>query len=418
MDRAIQRRLWTRTRSAVLVLTAAGLVSLAFLARGLSTSTLHLDPDRLVISTVEREQFQEFTPVTGQVLPRDVFFLGSVEGGRVEELYAEEGDVVEKGQPILRLANTDLQLEILRREDLLAEQRNQLVDARLEGERQEDEARRRLAELEHEILKQRRIHERDASLNEAGLIPEIDFELSLAEKEFLQEQKELLIRQEENDRRFRQEQLKQVEEAVGRMAENLSLARQKLEKLTVRSPISGRLTSLDAELGESKAPGERIGQVDVLDDFKVRAEADQVYITRVGIGQTALIELDGESYELRVEKTYPEVQGGRFAVDLEFADRLRLPEGIKRGQTLHLRLMLGERAEVLTLDAGPFFQKTGGRWAYVVEPGGAFATRRPIILGRRTTDAYEVLDGLEPGDRVVTSSYDTLGEYERLVFEE
>ncbi|HSL83409.1 MAG TPA: biotin/lipoyl-binding protein, partial [Thermoanaerobaculia bacterium] len=243
MDRAIQRRFWTRGRSAVLVLTAAGLVSLAFLARGLSTSTLHVDPDRLVISTVEREEFQEFTPVTGQVLPRDVFFLGSVEGGRVEELYAEEGDVVEKGQPILRLANTDLQLEILRREDLLAEQRNQLVDARLEGERQEDEGRRRLAELEHEILKQRRIHERDAALNEAGLIPEIDFELSLAERDFLQEQKELLVRREENDRRFRQEQLKQVEEAVGRMEENLALAREKLEKLTVRSPIAGRLTS-------------------------------------------------------------------------------------------------------------------------------------------------------------------------------
>lgn len=416
MDRAIQRRFWTRRRSAVLILTAAGLVSLAFFARGLSTSTLHVDPDRLVISTVEREQFQEFTPVTGQVLPRDVFFLGSVEGGRVEELYAEEGDVVEKGQPILRLANTDLQLEILRREDLLAEQRNQLVDARLEGERQEDEARRRLAELEHEILKQRRIHERDAALNQAGLIPEIDFELSLAEKEFLQEQKQLLIRQEENDRRFRQEQLKQVEEAVGRMAENLALARQKLEKLTVRSPIAGRLTSLIAELGESKAPGERIGQVDVLDDFKVRAEADQVYINRVGIGQTALLELDGETYELGVEKTYPEVQGGRFAVDLEFAGRL--PAGIKRGQTLHLRLMLGERTEALTLDAGPFFQKTGGRWAYVVEPNGGFATRRPITLGRRTTDAYEVLDGLAPGDRVITSSYDTLGEYERLVFEE
>lgn len=415
MDRPVKRRFWTRSRAATAGLGAAGLLSLALLARGLGTPTLHVERDRLTISTVTFEEFQEFTPVAGRVLPRDVVFLGTVEGGRVEELFAEEGDVLEAGQPILRLANTDLQLEIMRREDLLAEQMNQLVDARLATEQQEYEARHRLAQLEHRILTQRRIHERDAALFAEGLTPEIDFELSQAEQEFLAEQKSILEAQEEHNRRFRQEQLAQVERSVERMRENLAVARQKLEKLTIRSPIAGRLTSLDAEIGDSKAPGERIGQADALDSFKVRAEVDQVYLSRVGLGQPASVELDGAPYELRVEKTYPEVQGGRFAVDMEFTES---PPGLRRGQTMQIRLKLGEEAEALTIHAGPFYQTTGGQWAYVLDPSGAFATRKAIVLGRRTTDAYEVLDGLEPEDRVVTSSYENLGEYERLVFED
>lgn len=416
MDRPVTRRFWTVRRAAVLGVCALAISSLALLARGLSTSSLEVESSRLSISTVDVRPFQEFTPVTGHVLPRRVFYLGTIEGGRVEELFAEEGDVVEVGQPILRLGNTDLQLEVLRRQDLLAEQINRLVDARLESERQGHESKRRLAELEHEILTQRRVHERDAALYREGLIAELDFELSEAEKAFLERRRSSLEAEEEHNRKFRLEQLQQVESGVARMRENLALARQKLEKLAVRSPVAGLLTALDAEIGESKAPGDRLGQVDVLDDFKVRAAVDEVYLSRVGPGQLAEFDLGGETYRLRVEKTYPEVDGGRFEVDLEFDDRL--PPGVQRGQTLHIRLMLGERAEALTIDAGPFFQQSGGRWAYVLDASGGFAERRPISLGRRNADFFEVLDGLEPGDRVVTSSYETLGTFERLVLDE
>ena len=374
---------------------------------------MNVNIERITIATVEKGVFQEFIPVIGNVLPIKTIYLDAMEGGRVENIFVEAGSMVHEGDKILKLANTNLLLDIMYREAQFFEQSNNLRNTRLAMEQHRLTLRRELVELDYQIQRQKRIYDRNTELAKKDLISQQEYEQAKDEYEYLLKRKELTLETQKQDAVFRQVQIEQLEASVQRMQTNLGMVKQKLESLVLRAPISGQLTSLHAEIGESKSPGERLGKIDVLEGFKVRAAIDEHYIARIEIGRTGAFDLAGTSYTLIVKKIYPEVREGRFEVDMEFDGAS--PQGMRRGQTLRIRLELGDLSEAVLLPRGGFYQKTGGQWVYVLEPSGAVATKRPIRLGRQNPQVFEVLEGLEPGEQVITSTYDGFGDIDRLI---
>jgi HlyD family secretion protein len=414
MDRKIEKKKWPPKKIAwIASVVIFVLLVVYFLGFKLSKSTLNVRTERITISTVERGPFQEFIPVMGNVLPIYQHYLDAAEGGRVEEIYLEAGTFVEKGDRILKLANTNLLLDIMWREAELFQQSNNLRNTRLSMEQYRLQLSQQLAEIENQLQQQRRTYERYQELVKDDLISRHEYELAKDQYEFLIKKKELTLESQKNDLEFRQSQIDALEASLQRMQDNLAIVKQKQENLTIRAPVSGHLTALDAELGEAKSQGQRLGQIDVLEGFKVRAAIDEHYIARVEKGRTGEFDFAGKSYQLIVKTIYPEVREGRFEVDLEFVGQE--PQDITRGQTLHIRLELGDISEAILLARGGFYQTTGGNWAYVVDESGAVATKRRIRLGRQNPQVYEVLEGLEPGERVITSSYENFGNMERLV---
>ena len=414
MDRKIKKKKWPPKRIAGLA--AVGLfvilVLYVFLFR-LSKSTLNVKTERITISTVTRGPFQEFIPIMGNVLPINTFYLNAVEGGRVEEIYLEAGTFVKEGDGILRLANTNLLLDIMWREAELFQQSNNLRNTRLSMEQYRLRLNQDLAEIENQLQQQKRTYERYKELVKDNLISKHEYELAKDQYDYLIKRKELTIESQKNDLEFRQGQIDALEASLKRMQDNLEIVKQKQENLTIRAPVSGHLTALDAEIGQSKSPGQPLGQIDVLEGFRVRAAIDEHYIARVETGRTGEFDFAGNSYGLIVKKIYPEVKDRRFEVDMEFVGGG--PEEITRGQTLHIRLELGDISEAILLPRGGFYQTTGGNWAYVVEESENVATKRKIRLGRQNPQVFEVLEGLGPGDRVITSSYESFGNMDRLV---
>jgi HlyD family secretion protein len=316
----------------------------------------------------------------------------------------------------LQLANTNLLLDIMYREALFFEQSNNLRNTRLSMEQSRLNLRQQLVQQEYQLLRLKRQYERGSELYKKGLISQQEFEQTKDEYEYYAKQKALATESFRQDSLFRDIQIQQLEASLERMQNNLEVAKQKLENLTITAPIAGQLTSLNAEnIGESKSPGERLGQIDVLEGFKVRAGIDEHYLPRINLGQTGEFDFAGSTYELITKKVFPEIRDGRFDVDLEFVGAA--PKGIRRGQTLHIRLELGDLTEAVLLPRGGFYQKTGGQWVYVVDESGSMAGKRTIKLGRQNPQVFEVLEGLEPGERVVTSSYDTFGDNDKLVLE-
>ena len=414
MDRKIEKKKWPPKRIAGFA--AVGLfviLVLYFFIFRLSKSTLNVKTERITISTVTRGPFQEFIPIMGNVLPINTFYLNAVEGGRVEEIYLEAGTFVKKGDGILRLANTNLLLDIMWREAELFQQSNNLRNTRLSMEQYRLGLNQELAEIENQLQQQKRTYERYKELVKDNLISKHEFELAKDQYGYLIKRRELTIESQKNDLEFRQGQIDALEASLKRMQNNLAIVKQKQENLTIRAPVSGHLTALDAEIGQSKSPGQPLGQIDVLEGFRVRAAIDEHYIARVETGRKGEFDFAGESYGLIVKKIYPEVKDRRFEVDMEFVDRG--PEDITRGQTLHIRLELGDISEAILLPRGGFYQTTGGNWAYVVEGSENIATKRKIKIGRQNPQVFEVLEGLGPGDRVITSSYESFGNMDRLV---
>lgn len=414
MDRKIEKKKWPPKRIAGLA--AVGLfvilVLYVFLFR-LSKSTLNVKTERITISTVTRGPFQEFIPIMGNVLPINTFYLNAVEGGRVEEIYLEAGTLVKEGDGILRLANTNLLLDIMWREAELFQQSNNLRNTRLSMEQYRLRLNQDLAEVNNQLRQQKRTYERYTELVKDNLISKHEYELAQDQYEYLIKKKELTIESQRNDLEFRRGQIDALEASLQRMQDNLEIVKQKQDNLTIKAPVSGHLTALNAEIGQSKSPGQPLGQIDVLEGFKVRAAIDEHYIARIETGRTGEFDFAGKSYGLVVKKIYPEVIEGRFEVDMEFVDAG--PEGITRGQTLHIRLELGDISEAILLPRGGFYQTTGGNWAYVVDESENVATKRKIRLGRQNPQVFEVLEGLGPGDRVITSSYESFGNMDRLV---
>lgn len=392
----------------VLVLVAAAVVLLS----GTGTSRLNVETDRLTVATVERGTFLEFIPVSGSVLPIKTIYLDAPEGGRVEQVYVEEGALVHAGDPILRLANANLQLETINREAQLLEQINSMHSIRLTMEQNMLNLRSQLLDLETQITDQERQYRHNVELARGQYVSDEELQRSKNAYETLLKRQAIAQETYRKDSALRTTQIRQLENSAETMQRNLGVMRQILDALLVRAPADGQLTALDAEIGEFKTSAQRLGQIDITSAYKVRAEIDEHYIARVQTGQKGQADIAGKTYTLTVKKVFPQVQDGRFQVDMEFADAR--PDDIRRGQTLHIRLELGDPAEAVLLPRGGFYQKTGGNWAFVVDAGGQHAVRRPLRLGRQNPDYFEVLDGVQPGERVVVSSYDTFGDVDRL----
>jgi len=414
MDRQIKKKKWTLKKIAFYGSIAAFvLVVLYLFLFKLNKSTLNVEKDRLTISTVRREPFQEFIPVMGNVEPIDNYHLDAVEGGVVEELFLQAGTKVSQGDPILRLENTDLLMTIMWREAELFQTQNNLRNTQLLLEQRRLQLSQDLAQVDNLLVQSKRVFDRYSELVKEKLISQHQYELARDEYEYWVKRRTLTIESQKNDIEFRENQVRALEVSLKRMQDNLDIVRQKQENLVLRAPIDGFLTALDAKIGQRKTPGQRLGQIDVLDRFKVVVGIDEHWLARVQEGRIGTFDFSGGTYELIVSRKYMEVTEGRFEVDMLFQQDP--PAGLTRGMTLHIRLNLGDLEEAVVLPRGGFFQTTGGNWVYVVDQDEKLALKRRIRTNRYNTQVYEIVEGLEPGEKVITSSYESFGDMERLV---
>jgi HlyD family secretion protein len=412
MDRQRQRRRFPPRRLATIagVLLFAGLSAYGLL-KDSGVRKLNVERDKLTVSTVRRGPFLEYTPVRGTVLPIRTIYLDALESGQVERVFVEEGATVAEGEPLLRLANPSLELHVLQQESELERRREELRTGRLSMQQNLLRSRQARMELEYQLSIDKGNYERYASLSKQDLVaimPLQDYEKLRNEHDYKARKLALTQETHAQDSLLTATKVTQLVSALARKERNLEIVRRRLDNLTLRAPVSGQLTTLDAEIGESKGAGGRLGQIDIVDGFKVRAAIDEHYIARVNRGQRGEFDLEEKAYGMTIRKVYPGVQNGRFEVDLVFEGEA--PTGIRRGQTLHIRLELGDLEEAVQLARGGFYQTTGGHWVYVLDAAGERATRRDIKLGRQNPRLYEVLEGLEPGEQVITSSYDNFGE--------
>ncbi|MET0984513.1 MAG: HlyD family efflux transporter periplasmic adaptor subunit [Steroidobacteraceae bacterium] len=413
MDRRVESHWLTPRRllalvSALLVVAAAAFGYVRF---GI-TRTFAVASERVVISTVQRGAFHDYIPVTGNVEPRETVYLDATNGGQVAEVLVEEGAMVEAGQPLVRLNNTNLQLQVINSEAVLSENLNRLASTKLLFEQTRLAHAKELIDIDFQIEQARQRLARLKSLANTGAIRRADIEDAELDLKRLMQLKGALEHAAAVDNSLQLEQIRQLDKTVDGLNRNFELARQNLDNLVIKASLAGQLTSLEAHLGESKAPGQRLGQIDQVDGFKVVAFVDEHYLSRVTAGQHATADVGGERRQMQVAKVYPEVRERQFKIDLAFTGET--PPSVRRGQTLQLRLEIGAAREGPVVANGPFYDDTGGQWAFVLVGTGSHAERRPMKLGRRNPEKVEVLEGLEPGDRVITSGYERLKDFERI----
>lgn len=379
-----------------------------------TTSSYRVERDKLTIGEVINAPFQDYIRIIGAVEPISIVYIDAVEGGIVEKRLVEEGTMVEKGDIILKLSNTNLSLNILNSEAQLAEKSNFLRETYINMEQQKLNLQRELYNLEYERIQKKRAYEQNKALYEEELIPREQYLKSEEDYKLSVRLKELAMQRDRQDSIFRKTQIEKITMNLENMERNLQLIYEKQEDLNVKAPVDGQLGLLNAELGQSISPGQRVGQVNVLTSYKIKAQIDEHYIDRVRIGLEATFERQSDTFLLVVNKVYPEVREGRFEVNLVFQGAL--PENIRTGQSYHISLQLGETQVATLITRGGFFQSTGGQWAYVLTPDGKEAVKRPIRIGRQNPKYFEVLEGLEPGEQVVISGYDTFGNNDKIVF--
>lgn len=414
MDRIIENK--SKKRRKILWISAGvvivGLVLyMLFLAD--HSSKLNVERDKITISEVVENEFLDYMTATGTVEPLTTVYLDAIEGGRVEQILIEEGSMVSKGDIILRLTNPDLNLRILTSQADLAEQENRLRDTKIMMEQQRIEIRRQIIQYEFDLIKLNRIYQSNKTLFGQGLIPEQEYLLSKENYELTQQTIELFREKSVQDSLFRATQVKSLEGALARMQDNIELVKDKLESLNVKAPVSGQLGSLEAEIGQNIVSGYRLGQVHILDNFKVSAEIDEHWIDRIKTGLPATLERNDQNFNLTIIKVYPEVRNGRFQVDLEFTGVK--PDNIRTGQTYRINVELGQPVRAIQVLKSGFFESTGGQWIFVVDPSGQFATKRTIRTGRMNPRYYEILEGLQAGEKVVVSSYTSFGNNDKLI---
>jgi len=416
MDKKIEKKTWTPKRIAMIVggvaILALFFYSFVFMDM---RSTLNVDREKLTISTVQEDSFQEFIQITGTVQPIQTIYLDAIEGGVVENIYRESGSMVERGDTILTLSNSDLRLQVLQQSSSIYDQINQTRNSRLNIEQNSLSLKERLAQAENQLEVAKSNFNRQKKLHEQDLIAEQDF---LETKENYQYQKKrynLIYESFKQDSIKSEQQLQQIDQSLDRMWRSLEAVQSILDRLVVTAPISGQLSTIELNPGQSISSGERIGQVDILDNYKIRVGIDEYHLSRITKGLQGSFEFNGETHELKITKVYPVVENGQFQVDMEFVDEV--PSGLTRGQTVRIRLELSDSSQALLLARGGFYQTTGGNWAYKISEDGEQAVRTNIQLGRQNPDYFEVLSGLEPGDKVITSSYDTFGDNEVLNLE-
>jgi HlyD family secretion protein len=417
MDRMLEKKKWPPKR--IITYSLSGLFAIIVIYNllfGDTSSKLNVETEKVTISTVSAGPFKEYIPITGNIIPIKTVYLDAIEGGRVEKLFLEAGTMVEQGDEILQLGNTNLLMDIMFREAEFFEQSNNLRNTRLAMEQNRLNLKSELINLDFQIKMLERDFKRKKELVKENLISQLEFEESRDQYDYNLKRRELAVESYKQDSLFRKIQIGQLEASLSRMQNNLGLVKTKLENLTIRAPISGHLTSLNAEIGESKSRGQRLGQVDVLEGFKVRAAVDEYHLSRIQRELEGEFDFAGGTHKIIVDKIYPEIRDGRFNIDLTFVNSE--PEGIRRGLTSHIRLELGNLSEAILLPRGGFYQKTGGQWVYVLDESGDFASKRDIRLGMQNPQMFEVIEGLEPGEKVITSSYESFGDNDVLVLTE
>ena len=415
MDRKIEKtkvqrllKYWPYMAVGCMVLVAGG-----WLVFGSHASTLRVNSDELTVSEVRRAEFKDYVRTNGQVMPIQVVQISPEEGGIVVEKVVEEGSHVRKGDVIVRLSNSNLDLQILNAEAELAEKQNMLRNTQVAMQQDRLNNQTEQAQLEMDTRRKQRTFEQKKRLYGEKLISREDFLQSQEDYQLSTKKRALVSKRLKQDSLYRTVQMDQMEDNLQAMRRNVVLVRQRKDKLEVRSAIDGELGLLDVELGQSIQPGQKIGQLNDLSDYKVQAEIDEHYIDRVRQGLTATFTRGDRQYRLQVRKVYPEVRDGKFRCDFIF--RGQRPENIRTGQTYYIDLELGQPEQAVLIPRGTFFQTTGGQWIFVLSADGSKAYRRQIRIGRQNPQYYEVLEGLEPGERVVTSGYEAFKDNEVLV---
>ena len=378
-----------------------------------NVSTLRIDNEALSISEVVSGDFNDYIRVNGQVQPMTTVQISSLETGVVKEIYMEEGAKVKTGDKILRLANENLDMQILNSEADLAEKENLLRNTIISMEQQRLSVNQDMLQFEMEVKRSRRLYLSQKALYEENLIAKEDFLKAEEDYQLAEGRLELVRERSVQDSLYRSVQVKQMQESLDNMRLNMQMIRKRKDNLIISAPIDGEIGLLDVVLGESVSSGGKIAQINNLDSYKIEAQIDEHYIDRVSPGLEADFERQDESYRAVIRKVYPEVRDGKFKADFKFIGGQ--PENIRTGQTYYLNLQLGQSKEAVLVPRGTFYQKTGGRWIYVLTADGSKAYKREIKIGRQNPQYYEVLDGLQPGEQVITSGYDNFGDNECLV---
>lgn len=413
MDRQIEKKSFLRRYAWYIVAAAALAALLVWIVLGTTANTMTVDASDITISDVTRGKFDDYVRLNGQVLPIQVVQISPEEGGIVREKVVEEGTRVRKGDVILRLSNSNLDLQILNAEAELAEKQNLLRNTQVAMQQDRLNNRTEQATLDTDCDRKRRAYEQNARLYKERLISKEVYLQSREDYKLARRKQSLISQRLKQDSLYRHVQMAQMEDNLDNMRKNVLLVRDRKNKLEVRSAIDGELGLLDVELGQNIAAGQNIGQINDLSDFKVQAQIDEHYIDRVRPGLSASFSRGGKTYRLRVRKVYPEVRNGTFRTDFVFVGER--PAQMRSGQTFYVELALGKSQQATLIPRGTFFQTTGGNWIFVLDKSGRKAYRRNISIARQNPQYYEVTDGLEPGERVITSGYEAFKDNEVLV---
>jgi HlyD family secretion protein len=419
MDRPIAKKNWPPKRIAIY--SAAGLGTLALISLVIANSgktRLNIGSERLSVGQVTKAAFQEYVPITGNVQPNTTVYLDLEEGGIVEKIYVEGGSPIKKGDLILAFSNSAAQKANIEAETRLIDNSNQLRNSKITLTQSNLILKDQLLDLEYKISELERTFTRYQELMKkpSAQLSREQYEATRDQIVYLKNKRDLLIERIRRETDLQEQQSTQIDMSIKRVDRNLQILSRIIDSLEVRAPISGHLSSLNAEIGQNFQRGQRVGQIDQLDSFKVRANIDQYYISKVAVGQHGKFEFDGHPSELEVIKIYPEVTNDVFQADLKFVGTP--PEGIKRGQTLQIDLSLSETKTTNVVAKGSFYRHTNGRWVYVLSEDGTSARRANIVLGRQNPQSVEVLEGLKTGDWVITSNYELFNDVDELSFPE
>lgn len=414
MDRKIEKKKGIRPKHIIYGVVAILVIVFLFkIIKDSNVSTFKVDPEKITIEEVSRGEFNDYIRTNGTVQPITTIFLDAEEGGRVKERLIEEGATLTKGDVILTLENRALYEDIMNSESNLAQKQNMLRQTRINFESQRIESKRKLLDSQFDIIKKKRNFEQQEALYKEELVSKEAYLQAKEDYDYAKEMQEINRMKADNDSMIMVTEMKQLEEDLKKMQKTLELVYERLDNLKVKAPVDGQLGMLDAEIGQSISKGMRIGQINVLTDFKIEALIDEHYIDRVRPGLDATFERQNSLFNLRVKKVYPEVRNAQFQIDLVFTDER--PDNIRTGQTYYINLQLGQPEKSLLVGLGAFFNSTGGQWIYVVDPSGDFATKRNIKIGRKNPKYYEVLEGLQAGEKVITSGYELFGDNDKLI---
>jgi HlyD family secretion protein len=416
MDKQIKKKTWTLKRIAtytgIAIFTVFVGYQFIFADR---RNKLKIDKEKITISTVQRGIFQETIPQTGIVEPSRTVYLDAVEGGTIKRVVAESGAMLKKGDVILELSNLNRELTVLQQEAQLNESINRVRETRLQVSQNDLTQRQTLALIDNQLQILGPKYVRQRQLFEKKLISKQDFEQTEADYKYNLERRKITYEVYRMDSLDRQRQVNQMNYSEQKMSQSLEGVGKILDNLVIRAPMDGQLSRPQLDPGQNVNIGQRLGQVDVVGSYKVRVPIDELYLPRIAEGLTATTTFNNKDYLLKIAYVYPTIIGGRFDVDMLFVGDV--PTGIRRGQSLRLRIQLSQSSEELLLPVGGFYKDTGGNWVFVLEEGGNRAVKRDVKLGRKNPENFEVLEGLQPGDKVITSSYENFGNNEVLLLD-